>query len=93
MPDEDINKSDMHPSGINVYGYCIIYRKDDQWQTDQCDEYKNLPAHYPFLQEALDRVDYLRERGIECRVAALLAEKQDTPEDFERNKINARDQN
>lgn len=89
MPDENLNRSDLHPSGINVYGWCIAYRKDGQWLIDQCDEYRNLPAHYAFLQEAQDRVKYLREKGIECRIAALLAESGDTSEDFERNKINA----
>lgn len=88
MSDETVKRNDMHPSGINVYGYCITYKKDNQWQIDQCDEYLNLPAHYAFLQEALDRVTFLRSKGFECRVAALLAEPTDTPEEFERNKIN-----
>jgi hypothetical protein len=89
MPDNiDPNQSkDLHPNGLNVYGYCIIYRKDGRWTVDQCDEYAHLPAHYPFCSEALDRVAYLREHGVECRVAALLAEATDTPDEFERNKI------
>jgi hypothetical protein len=88
MTEDNLNRNDTHPSGINVYGWCITYRKDDQWLIDPCDEYRNLPAHYPFMQEALDRVAYLRDKGIECRVAALLAEPGDTSEEFERNKIN-----
>ncbi len=81
-------RTDSSPTDMNVYGYCVVYRKEGQWTVDQCDEYANLPAHYPFLAEALDRVAYLRERDIDCRVAALIAEKSDTPEEFERNKIN-----
>lgn len=86
-------RTDIHPSGINVYGYCIVYRKEKDWHIDQCDEYLNLPAHYAFLQEALDRVDFLREKGIECRIAALLAESTDTSEEFEKNKINHEESN
>jgi hypothetical protein len=85
MPED---KKDVQPTEFNVYGYCVTYKKEGQWIIDQCDEYLNLPAHYPFCSEALDRVAYLRERGFDCRVAALLAEKSDTPEEFERNKIN-----
>lgn len=79
---------DISPVGLKVYGYCIVYRKEERWTIDQCDEYRNLPAHYPFLIEAEERVRFLRQRGVECRVAALLAEDTDTPEEFEENKIN-----
>jgi hypothetical protein len=72
---------------INVYGWVVIYRKDNQWIVDQCDEYSNLPAHYPFLDQALDRVTFLRSKDVECRVSALLAEPTDTAEEFERSKI------
>jgi hypothetical protein len=65
----------------------VIYRRDDTWIVDQCDEYSNLPAHYPFMDQALDRVAFLRSKGIECRVSALLAEPTDTAEEFERSKI------
>lgn len=85
---EDQQQSDIKPSSLNVYGYMITYKKDTQWITDADDEYSNLPAHYPFMQQALDRAEYLRERGIECRVSALIAETTDTPEEFERSKIN-----
>jgi hypothetical protein len=87
MTEDNLNRNDIHPAGINVYGWCIAYRKDGHWQIDQCDEYRNLPAHYPFMQEALDRVKFLRKKGIECRVAALLAEPGDSSEEFERNRI------
>lgn len=87
MSTEDSKPADLHPNGINVYGYCVTYKKDGQWIIDQCDEYLNLPAHYPFPQEALDRVAFLREKGVQCRVAALLAEKTDTAEDFETSRV------
>ena len=83
----DNQSQDISPVGLKVYGYCIVYRKEDQWLIDQCDEYRNLPAHYPFLIEAEERVRFLRQRGVECRVAALLAEDTDTAEYFEENRI------
>ena len=82
----------MTPEGnpLKVYGYMIVYRKtrEDIWQVDQDDEYRNLPAHYLSEDEALDRAEYLRKKGIEVRVAALVAEATDTPEEFEENRIN-----
>ena len=78
---------DLHPVRLNVYGYCITIKKDDHWRIDPCDEYRNLPAHYPFAQEALERVEFLRSKGIDCRITALLAEESDTVEEFERQKI------
>jgi len=82
----------MAPEGnpLNVYGYMIVYRKtrEDIWQVDQDDEYRNLPAHYLSEDEALDRAEFLRKKGIEVRVAALVAEATDTPEEFEENRIN-----
>lgn len=79
--------TDTTPSKIDVYGWCILYKKEGQWVTDPDDEYSILPAHYMFPQEAFDRVEFLRERGITCRVAALLREETDTPEEFERSRI------
>lgn len=84
---EDNSPSDLRPSSLNVYGYMVTYRKDDTWITDPDDEYSNLPAHYPFLQQALDRAEFLRSKNIECRVSALLAEMTDSPDEFERSKI------
>lgn len=82
----------MTPEGnlLKVYGYMIVYRKtrEDIWQVDQDDEYRNLPAHYLSEDEALDRAEHLRKKGIEVRVAALVAEATDTPEEFEENRIN-----
>lgn len=73
---------------LNVYGYMVVYRHDRQskWQVDTDDEYLNLPAHYLSVEEALDRVEFLRTKGIEGRVAALVAESTDTAEEFEANK-------
>ena len=76
------------PIPLNVYGYMVVYRhsREQKWQVDQDDEYLNLPAHYSNVEEALDRVEYLRTKGIESRVAALVAESTDTAEEFEENK-------
>ena len=74
---------------MSVYGYCVIYRQsvdDSRWAVDQDDEYMNLPAHYLSCEEALDRVEFLRTKGIEARVAALMAEETDEPEEFEANR-------
>lgn len=75
---------------LNVYGYMVVYRhsRETKWVVDTDDEYLNLPAHYLSLEEALDRVEFLRQRGIEGRVAALVAESTDTAEEFEGNKAN-----
>jgi hypothetical protein len=75
---------------LNVYGYMVVYRhnRESKWLVDQDDEYLNLPAHYISVDEALDRVEYLRSKGIEGRVAALVAESTDTAEEFEENKAN-----
>lgn len=74
---------------LNVYGYMVVYRRDKEsvWVVDQDDEYKNLPAHYLSLDEALDRAEFLRTKNIDVRVAALVAEGTDTAEEFEENKI------
>ena len=77
MP-EDSNK-------LGVYGYAVMYRLQPggRWLVDQDDEYRNLPAHYRSLHEALDRVGFMRGKNVEARVAALVAEKTDTAEEFE----------
>lgn len=90
---EEAKPADLRPSSLNVYGYMVTYKRDEKWITDPDDEYTNLPAHYPFMQQALDRAEFLRSKGFECRVSALLAEQTDTSEEFERNKINEPDTN
>jgi len=71
--------------GLRVYGYTIMYRKSrsEPWIADQDDEYQNLPAHYPSEEEALDRAEFLRTKGVEARIAALLAEPTDDGDDFD----------
>jgi hypothetical protein len=74
---------------MSVYGYCVLYRQgvdDTKWVVDQDEEYANLPAHYLSVEEALDRVEFLRTKSIEARVAALMAEENDDPEEFEANR-------
>lgn len=74
---------------MSVYGYCVLYRQgvdDTKWVVDQDEEYANLPAHYLSAEEAIDRVEFLRTKSIEARVAALMAEESDDPEEFEANR-------
>jgi len=74
---------------LGVYGYIVIYKPtlgDERWIAEQDDEYRHLPAHYALMDEALDRVEYLRKKGIVARVAALVAESTDTAEEFEANR-------
>ena len=81
---------------VQVYGYMVVYKPDGQdpspakqhWRVDQCDEYMNLPAHYPVIEQANDRVSFLRTKGIEARVAALLADPFDDQTEFEEARIN-----
>ena len=74
---------------LGVYGYIVIYKpKPDagSWIAEQDDEYRHLPAHYALMDEALDRVEFLRKKGVVARVAALVAETTDTAEEFEANR-------
>ena len=66
---EDTNK-------LGVYGYAVMYRLQPggRWLVDQDDEYRTLPAHYLSLDEALDRVGFMRLKKVEARVAAIVAE-------------------
>ena len=70
---------------LGVYGYAVMYRLQPggQWMVDQDDEYRTLPAHYLSLDEALDRVGFMRMKKVEARVAAIVAEKTDCAEEFE----------
>ena len=81
---------------LAVYGYSIVYKRpeasgEDRWIVDQDDEYANLPAHYLSVEEALDRVEYLRGRHIEARVAALMAEESDDPDESKANRDSDQD--
>jgi hypothetical protein len=73
---------------LQVYGYMVVYRTEgsDRWTVDQDDEYRNLPAHYLSVEEALDRVEFLRTKKIDARAAALVAEQTDTAREFEENR-------
>lgn len=76
---------------LDVYGYMVVYKpkrglSPEQWTVDQDEEYANLPAHYLSAEEAIDRVVFLRSRGIEARVAALMAEATDDADEFEANR-------
>ncbi|MFM8709175.1 MAG: hypothetical protein ACKOHK_14130 [Planctomycetia bacterium] len=90
MASDDCRRpGDLVPRDIKVYGYCVMYRQNegDTWRVDLDDEYRHIPAHYLFMEEAMDRVVFLRERGLFARVAALLMEPTDSVEVFERNKL------
>ena len=88
---EERERRDLQPTDVNVYGYTVTYRKAGTWIVDEDDEYSNIPAHFPFLQQALDRARFMRAKGVECRVSALLAEATDTAEDFEASKLPVED--
>jgi hypothetical protein len=75
---------------VGVYGYAVMYKlkpDDVAWMVDQDDEYRNLPAHYLAVEEALDRAAFLRTKQIQVRIAALLAEPTDTAEEFSASRI------
>jgi|GEM_PF-1082876 len=80
---------DLHPTNLNVYGFSVAWISSPgrPWTMEQDDEYKNLPAHYPTLAEALDRVAYLKAKGFPARALALVATPADTVEEFESAKI------
>jgi len=81
--------TDLHPTEINVYGYSVAWvpHGATAWQIEPDDEYRNLPAHYPTLAEACDRVAFLRSRGFKARALSLIALADDSPADFEANRI------
>ncbi len=82
--------SDDHETvNLGVYGYCVAWIPSTAtaWTMEHDDEYRNLPAHYPTLDEALDRVEYLKEKGFQARALALVAPPTDTADEFESAKI------
>lgn len=89
---------DTQPPELKMYGYCVAWRpkprseerdpkKLPRWQIEQCEEYLNLPAHYVALDEAIDRAEHMRSKGVDARVVALVAESTDTAEEFDRSKV------
>ena len=86
MSDEKVPRNQ---AKLRMYGHCVVYRlpKSTQWIVDSCDEYMNLPAHYLYLPEALDRVAFLKTKDIDARVASLLVLPTDTGLEFEQNHI------
>jgi hypothetical protein len=74
---------------MGVYGYAVAWIPSGEtaWQMEPDDEYRNLPAHYPTLAEACDRVAFLKEHGFKARALALLVMTGDSPAEFEANKI------
>lgn len=84
----DETDSDPMVRRFEVYGYCVLYKIDanGKWVIDQDDEYRNLPAHYLSMEEALDRVEWLRAKHVPARVAALMAESTDDGATFEENR-------
>ena len=86
MSDEKVPRNQ---ANLRMYGHCVVYRlpRSSQWIVDSCDEYMNLPAHYLYLPEALDRVAFLKTKDIDARVASLLVLPSDNADEFEANKI------
>jgi len=81
--------TDLHPTDMNVYGYAVAWVPSDAtaWQIEPDDGYRHLPAHYPTLAEACDRVAFLKEHGLRARALALVVLASDCPEEFEANRI------
>jgi len=81
--------NDLHPTQMNVYGYAVAWVPAGAatWQIEPDDEYQNLPAHYPTLNEAIDRATYLKEKGFKARVLALVVMPADAADEFESAKI------
>lgn len=68
---------------FRVYGYAVVYKRandppDAKWLVDCDEEYAALPAHYDMLEQAMDRVEFMREKGFLARVSTVLAEASDT---------------
>ena len=83
--------SDLSPEQWTIYGYIVLRQiGPDKWETETSEEYTNLPAHEVFKTIAEDRVNYLREHGVNARVAALIQDKDyDTPERMDEAKKEA----
>lgn len=62
----------------HAYGFCVLYvhpEGDGKWVVDAHEELAGLPAYYEMPEEAMDRVSYLRERGVPARMLTLVAER------------------
>tara|TARA_B100000073_G_scaffold248110_2_gene208457 strand:+ start:798 stop:1055 length:258 start_codon:yes stop_codon:yes gene_type:complete len=80
--------SEKNNTKIQIYGYTILCKNDDGiWSTPTCEEYSCLPSHYLFIEEAQDRVDFLRGKGIECRYVMLVVDPSDEASAFEEARI------
>lgn len=88
MSADDLHNDEGVVRKFDVYGYCVVYKPshDGKWLVDQDEEYRNLPAHYLSKEEALDRVEFLRDKSVPARVAALLAEDLDDAQTFGENR-------
>ena len=80
---------DLHPTNLSVYGYCVAWIPGNAtaWTIEPDEEYRNLPAHYLSLAEAIDRVAYLKAKGFQARALALVATPADTAAEFEAARI------
>ena len=80
---------DLHPTQLYIYGYCVAWIPGDaaSWTMEEDDEYRNLPAHAPPLNEAIDRAAYLTEKGFQARALALVMMPTDAADEFESAKI------
>lgn len=76
------------PKALKVYGYCCMFRRpgETDWHIEQDDEYPNLPAHEPLQEAAFDRVEFMKSKGLEARVVALIYQPGDTKEEFEKHR-------
>lgn len=81
--------NDLCPTKIDVYGFSVAWIPPGSkaWALEGDDEFRNLPAHYMTLPEALDRVEFLKAKGFSARALALLRVATDTSAEFEANRI------
>lgn len=69
------------------YSAACVPATEASWVMEQDDKYRNLPAHNPTLDEALDRLAYLKGKGFKARALALVATPTETAAKFESAKI------
>jgi hypothetical protein len=90
VSEPDTSHGDLHPENLKIYGYCVAVKDGERntWNIQQDDEHENLPAHYPFMGEAIGRCVHLTQAGVDARVLALIALPIDTAEEFQKRKRN-----